>query len=130
MFEGHIVYWMPAFNFDDFVKYNAALKITVMFSVPPIWMAIAKHPAVKDQFRHVRSAVSGAAPLSTEIQALVGDKIDGVLRQTWGMTENGGSATYAPPGRFDTLGSLGPLVPSVELRYVDTICQDVTKCQY
>ncbi|KAH8174891.1 AMP-binding enzyme domain-containing protein [Sarocladium implicatum] len=125
IFEGHIVYWMPSFNFEDFAKYNDKLKITVMFSVPPIWMAIAKHPAVKDQFRHVRSALSGAAPLSTEIQDLVGAKIDGVLRQTWGMTENGGSATYAPPGRMDTLGSLGPLMPNVELRLVDEDGKDV-----
>lgn len=79
-------------------------------------MAIAKHPSVKDQFRHLRSAISGAAPLSTEIQAAVGDKIDGDLRQTWGLTENGGSATYAPPDRTDTLGSLGQLLPNVEMR--------------
>ncbi|KAK0385486.1 hypothetical protein NLU13_6666 [Sarocladium strictum] len=125
MFEGHIVYWMPSFNFEQFVKYCATLKITGMFSVPPIWMAIAKHPSVKDQFRHLRSAISGAAPLSTEIQAAVGDKIDGDLRQTWGLTENGGSATYAPPDRTDTLGSLGQLLPNVEMRLVDEDGKDV-----
>jgi long-subunit acyl-CoA synthetase (AMP-forming) len=116
MFEAHVVYWMPSFNFDDFVKYCDTLKITGMFSVPPIWMAIAKHPAVKDQFRHLRSAVSGAAPLSADIQAAVGEKIEGTLRQTWGLTENGGAATYVDPERTDTIGSLGPLLPSTEMR--------------
>lgn len=111
-----MVYWMPSFNFDDFAKYCEALNITGLMSVPPIWMAVAKHPAVKSQFRQIRSAISGAAPLSAEMQDAVGSKINGVLRQTWGMTENGGAATYVPPDRTDTLGSLGPLIPNVQLR--------------
>src|SRR5215213_3073123 len=42
-------------------------KITTIFGVPPIMVALAKHPAVdKTDLSSIRLAVSGAAPLSAE----------------------------------------------------------------
>ncbi|POR35320.1 Putative acyl-coenzyme A synthetase [Tolypocladium paradoxum] len=116
-FEGGIVYWMPAFNLDDFIRYSAELGVTFFFSVPPIYAAIAKHPGVKDQFSRVRQATGGAAPLSREIQQAASDKIaaDAVVTQAWGLSETTGAVTHTPPGRADTIGSLSPLLPNVTL---------------
>lgn len=118
IFEGGIVYWMPAFNLDDFVRYSAELGVTTFFSVPPIYAAIAKHPGVKDQFSRVRQAAGGAAPLSREIQQAASDKIapDAVVTQVWGLSETTGAVTHTPPDRMDTIGSLSPLLPNVTLR--------------
>lgn len=119
MFEGGAVYWMRSFNFDEFLRHCGNLRITNLFSVPPIWMAIAKHPAVKDQFRHLRLASSGAAPLTGDLQEAASNrlKIDQALRQTWGMSETTGAATFVAPGKPVKMGSLGPLLPNVLLRY-------------
>lgn len=110
---------MPTFSFDDFVTYAGALRMTTVFTVPPIYMAIAKHPAVQQQFRHVRVATSGAAALTGELQGMASRRMGGdgfAVRQTWGMSETCGAATYCPFGEDVTLGSLGRLLPNVLMR--------------
>jgi long-subunit acyl-CoA synthetase (AMP-forming) len=117
VYDGAVTYWMPSFNFDDFVRYFAELKPTFFFSVPPIFMAIAKHPAVKDQFKSVEYATSAAAPMSYELQQAASKKLKGIVYQVWGLSETTGAVTYTPPDRTDTMGSLSPLLPNVSLRY-------------
>ncbi|KAH7141343.1 hypothetical protein B0J13DRAFT_556650 [Dactylonectria estremocensis] len=126
-YEGGIVYWMPTFKFDDFLRYCEELRITGFFTVPPIYMAIAKHPAVKDQFRHMRSAICGAAPLTGELQQAATRKMKmaASVRQTWGLSETTGSATFVTPGTPVTMGSLGSPLPNVLLRLVNDDENDV-----
>ncbi|KAI9166368.1 4-coumarate-CoA ligase 2a [Paramyrothecium foliicola] len=125
LYNGGAVYWMPSFNFDDFLKYSAALKITNWFTVPPILMAIAKHPAARDQFLSMRSAVSGAAPLSKALQEEANKKLPNCqITQTWGLSETTGSVTHTVP-RDDISGSVGSLLPNVSLRLVDENDKDV-----
>lgn len=120
LLDGGVVFWMPKFNFDDFVKYAASLQITMFFSVPPIYTAVAKHPGVKDQFKHVRQAIVGAAPIGAEMQAEASKKLPGVMiTQVWGLSETTGAATTSPPDRTDTVGSLSPLLPGISMRYVN-----------
>ncbi|OAA33942.1 AMP-dependent synthetase/ligase [Metarhizium rileyi] len=126
-YEGGCVYWMPKFNFEDFIKYCNHLEITFFFSVPPIYMAIAKHPAVKDQLKHLRYATSGAAPLNSETQEAAGRKLstDAHLSQIWGLSESTGTVTNLTPDKPATSGALGYLLPNITLRLVDENEQDV-----
>ncbi|KAF7550890.1 hypothetical protein G7Z17_g5408 [Cylindrodendrum hubeiense] len=128
-YEGGIVFWMPTFKFDDFLRYCGELRITGFFTVPPIYMAIAKHPAVKDQFRHMRIATSGAAPLTGELQEAATKKMkmkmSTSVTQTWGLSETTGAATLVTPGAPVTMGSLGSLLPNMILRLVDDNEKDV-----
>ena len=48
-YMGGTVYWMPRFDFAQFLEYNAKYRITIFFTVPLIYLLIAKSPAVKDQ---------------------------------------------------------------------------------
>ena len=130
IFNGGIVYWMPGFNFEDFVRYCGELNVTNFFSVPPIFNGIAKDPRVKEQFKHIRLGVSGAAPLADEIQDAVGHKFGCKrLNQTWGLSESCGSATHTPLEAPFTNGSLGCLLPNVEMRLVDEDEVDVPEGQ-
>ncbi|KAK7432539.1 hypothetical protein QQZ08_000746 [Neonectria magnoliae] len=126
-YEGGIVYWMPKFNFDDFLRYCGELRITGFFTVPPIFMAIAKHPEVKDQFRYMRVATSGAAPLTGDLQLAATEKMNfsTSVVQTWGLSETTGAATLTLPGEPVTMGSLGSLLPNMLLRLVDDEEKDV-----
>ncbi|KAG9730994.1 acetyl-CoA synthetase-like protein, partial [Aureobasidium melanogenum] len=45
-YDGGLVYWMPSFDFAAFLKYNVQHQITTFFSLPKIYLALARHPAV------------------------------------------------------------------------------------
>ncbi|KAH8708616.1 4-coumarate-CoA ligase-like protein [Phaeosphaeriaceae sp. PMI808] len=123
------VYWMPRFNFDEFLEYNAKYKITFFFTVPPIYLLIAKSPTVKDQFKTLEIAISGAAPLGKELQYAASQKLGGpqcFISQTWGLSETTGSATLMPMGMDDDTGSVSPLIPNMLARIIDDDGNDVS----
>ncbi|KAI3400605.1 hypothetical protein diail_2316 [Diaporthe ilicicola] len=128
LYRGGTIYWMPKFDFAKFLEYNKRYKITNFFSVPPIYLAIAKHPGITDEFDAVDHAWSGAAPLSSQIQAEAGKKMgrgQARLTQVWGLTETTGAITSMPPGETESTGSVSPLVANHEARIVDDDGKDV-----
>ncbi|KAL1621348.1 hypothetical protein SLS56_009234 [Neofusicoccum ribis] len=128
VYMGGITYWMPKFDFPQFLEYNKKYKITAFFTVPPIWLAIAKHPAVTDQFDTLDHAVSGAAPLGKDLQLAASRKLGRgktMITQTWGLSETTGSITLLPNGTTDTSGSVACLIANHTARLVDDNGKDV-----
>lgn len=127
-YMGGSVYWMPRFDFAQFLEYNAKYKITFFFTVPPIYLLIAKSPVVTDQFKTLEIAISGAAPLGKKLQHAASQKLGNTecfISQTWGLTETTGSATVMPMDMNDDTGSVSPLIPNMVARIVDDEGQDV-----
>jgi 4-coumarate--CoA ligase len=61
-------YIMPKFDFFKMLEHIQAFKITNLTLAPPIAVAIAKHPTVKNyDLSSIRTAGSGAAPLSQSV---------------------------------------------------------------
>lgn len=59
---------MPKFDFIKMLEHAQAFKITTLTLAPPIAVALAKHPAVKNyDLSSIRSAGSGAAPLAQAV---------------------------------------------------------------
>jgi 4-coumarate--CoA ligase len=111
---------MPKFDWQGFLDYNKKYKITFFFSVPPIYLLIAKSPAVKDQFDALEAAISGAAPLGKELQIAASAKLGKgktFISQTWGLSETTGSVTAMPWNQQDDTGSVSPVLPNMSLRY-------------
>ncbi|KAM3540058.1 hypothetical protein ARSEF1564_007026 [Beauveria bassiana] len=128
--SGATTYWMPKFEFGEFVKHIRDLRINTFFTVPPIYLAIAKHPAVKEQFHHAKQATVGAAPISAELRAEANRKMPNlVIGQVWGMSETTGGATYTAVNAQGHAGSLGPLLPNLSVRLVDEEGNDVAPGQ-
>lgn len=128
LYRGGTVYWMPKFDFAKFIEYNKRYSITHFFSVPPIFLAIAKFPGLSDQFDTIDHAYSGAAPLGAQLQTEAEKKMGkgkARLTQVWGLTETTGAITSTPPGETDSTGSVGPLVANHEARIVDDESRDV-----
>ncbi|QDS69439.1 hypothetical protein FKW77_005473 [Venturia effusa] len=128
MYMGGPTYWMPKFDFVQFLDYCERYKISFFFTVPPIYLLIAKSPAVTNQFRFLEYAISGAAPMGKELQEAASAKFkDGqtFITQTWGLSENTGSATLNNFGEIDLSGSVSRLLPNMKLRIVDDDGQDV-----
>ncbi|KAF2639198.1 4-coumarate-CoA ligase-like protein [Massarina eburnea CBS 473.64] len=127
-YMGGTAYWMPRFDFSKFLEYNKKYAITSFFTVPPIYLLIAKTPHVTDQFKTLQVAISGAAPLGKDLQHAASAKLGGpdcFITQTWGLSETTGSATVMPYGMTDDTGSVSPLIPNMLARIVDDDGKDV-----
>jgi 4-coumarate--CoA ligase len=127
-YVGGTVYWMPRFDFPQFLDYSARYRITFFFTVPPILLLVAKSPLVTSQFASLEFAISGAAPLGKDLQYAASQKMGGpdfFIDQTWGLSETTGSATIMPTGMHDDTGSVAMLLPNMTARLVDDEEKDV-----
>jgi 4-coumarate--CoA ligase len=132
MYAGGTVIWMRKYRWDDLLKYLRAYKITAFFTVPSVWLRIAKSKEITDHLQYVEVAAAGAAPMDKALQSAASgrlanpDKGKSVsVGQTWGLSETTGSVTAVPRGETDVSGSIGSILPSVELRLVDEEFRDV-----
>jgi acyl-CoA synthetase (AMP-forming)/AMP-acid ligase II len=119
--RGATVVTMAGFELSAFLEAIAEHRVTRAFLVPPILLALAKHPLVD---RHDLSSldviVSGAAPLDPGIAAAVAERIGCRVMQGYGLTETS-PVTHLPPerpGAEPKPGSVGPPIPGTECRAV------------
>ena len=123
-FIGGLVYWMPKFDFADFLAYNRKYRLTFLFSVPPIYLLIAKSSAVTDHFDSLEVAVSAAAPLGRDLQFLASKKLGKgkiLISQVWGLSESTGAVTAPQWHERDESGSVSRLMPGMSLRSVASL---------
>ncbi|ROT35245.1 AMP-binding enzyme [Sodiomyces alkalinus F11] len=127
---GGTVYWMRRFDFPRFLHHARALRITMFFSVPPVFLAIARSPLVTDHFDSVDVAWTGAAPLSAAVQLEAQRRLGkgrGGIAQTWGLSETTGGFTslprHIPPE--EAVGSVSMVLANCEARIVDERGGDV-----
>lgn len=125
---GGTVYWMESFDFDRFLDYQRQFKPSYQFSVPPIWLRIAKSPKVTDQFDFLQVAVTGSAPIGKETMQEARQKLGkgkAFLSQTWGTTETAGVIAALDWRVDDKSWSVGTLCPNVTMRILDENDNDV-----
>jgi len=120
-----VMYWgatavtMPRFDLEQFLSILQDHKVTRAYLVPPIILALAKHPIVEDyDLSALRQVFSGAAPLSAELAAEASARINAEVVQGYGLTETSPVSHATPPGRFKP-GSIGVTVSNTEIRVVD-----------
>jgi len=123
--NGGTTYWMEKFDFPKFLEYTKKLEITFFFSVPPIFLLISQSPAVTDQFKTLRRAYTGAAPMGADLQARAQKKLGCLINQTWGLSETTGSTTGMPWETEELSGSVSRLLPNMRMRIVDEEGRDV-----
>ncbi len=116
------VYIMPRFDFLKMLEYVQKYRITDLTLVPPVIVAMAKHPATKDfDLSSVQATGSGAAPLGREVceefERLWPDGQVNV-RQGWGMTEVTCAGTTFSPEKHSDSFSVGELLANCEAKLV------------
>ena len=110
---------LPRFDLEQFLGVMQDHAITRAYLVPPIVLALAKHPLVdKYDLSKLKTIVSGAAPLSEELANEATDRLGAEILQGYGMTETSPATHVALEGSGKP-GSVGGLVPSSECRVVD-----------
>ena len=127
IYMGGSTYWMKNYEYSSFIEYHRRFRPAYQFTVPPIWLRIAKDDNVTDHFDGLQVAITGSAPIGTatvqEIRQKLG-KGKAVMAQTWGITEATGVITAMDWG--DPNWSVGDLVPNMRLRILDGNNQDIS----
>jgi acyl-CoA synthetase (AMP-forming)/AMP-acid ligase II len=110
---------LPKFELEAFLKVLQDWPITSAHIVPPIVVALGKHPAVDNyKFPHLKYIFSGAAPLGPELTEAVEKRLNIKIRQGYGMTEASPATHYTVAGT-ERAGTVGQLMPSIEMRVID-----------
>jgi acyl-CoA synthetase (AMP-forming)/AMP-acid ligase II len=114
---------MPSFDLAKFLEIIQTYKITRGFVVPPIVLALAKHPIV-DQYdlSSLECLMSGAAPLGIDVQVAASKRLNCIVKQAWGMTETSPCGTITPDDMIESIealnGTSGILAPETEGKIV------------
>lgn len=117
--RGSTIVTVPRFDLQQSLELIQQHRITRLFAVPPIVLALAKHPLV-DQYdlSSLRQVFSGAAPLGAELAQEAAARIDCEVVQGYGMTEMSPVSHVTRMGDFKP-GTCGVTVANTECRIVD-----------
>ena len=112
---------MPGFDLREFLRVIQDYRITRAMVVPPIVLALAKHPLV-DEFdlSSLDLVNSGGAPLSAELEVACGERLRCRIKHGYGLTETTSVTHFVPDQQAGQMpGEVGPLAPNTECRIVD-----------
>ena len=117
---GATIVTMPRFDLEQFLDLVQRHGVTMGYLVPPIVLALAKHPLVdKYDISTLRNILSGAAPLPEPVAKACIDRHGMMLRQGYGLTETS-PVTHANGKDVEIkITSVGCAVPNTEYRVVD-----------
>jgi len=99
-------------------------EVTMMSGPPTMWSALAALGDVSSSMRSVRVAVSGAAKLPATVVEDARANLGVELSEGYGLTETAPVVTSAT-GTDAPVGSIGPVLPGIEMRLVDPDGEDV-----
>jgi acyl-CoA synthetase (AMP-forming)/AMP-acid ligase II len=119
--RGATLVTMPRFDLEQCLQIAQDHRVTRGYFVPPIILALAKHPVV-DRFdlSALNYILSGAAPLGPDLADACARRISCKVVQGYGLTETSPVTHWVPDeGALDRPGSIGPPIPSTECRLVD-----------
>jgi acyl-CoA synthetase (AMP-forming)/AMP-acid ligase II len=117
---GATIITMPRFDLQQALELTQEHRITRFYAVPPVVLALAKHPLVDEyDLSSVVQIFSGAAPLGAELAAEASKRVGCEVVQGYGMTELSPVSHCTVEGDFRP-GTSGVTVPNTEIRIVDT----------
>lgn len=117
--RGATVITVPRFDLVQMLELTQQHRITRLFLVPPIVLALAKHPIIdRYDLSSVRQIFSGAAPLGGELAQEAATRCGCTVAQGYGMTELSPVSHAIPEGTVRP-GSSGTLIPNTRARLVD-----------
>ncbi len=121
LWSGATLVVMPRFDLETYLHLVEYHHATVLHVVPPVVVALAKHPSVERRdFSSIRKLFSGAAPLGASTIEQCARRINCVVQQGYGLTETSPAThvTSDEPSK-NNCGSVGQLVSNTECRVVD-----------
>jgi len=124
--RGNLISLHQRFDVEAVMRDIEVKRATVFPGVPTMWIAIAALPDLdKRDLSSLVIAGSGGAPLPVEVARILERRVGMKLKSGWGMTETGSPGTAHPKEGPDKPGSIGLMLPGIELDVVSV--EDPTK---
>eukprot|EP01103_Thecamoeba_quadrilineata_P001616 TRINITY_DN11462_c0_g1_i1.p1 TRINITY_DN11462_c0_g1~~TRINITY_DN11462_c0_g1_i1.p1 ORF type:complete len:550 (+),score=118.32 TRINITY_DN11462_c0_g1_i1:18-1667(+) len=118
------VVFLPSFSPKEFLAAIEKYQVTTAHVVPPVILVLSKIAESEPEFvsrtnlSSLRVMISGAAPLSPEVENSFVSKYGVRLKQAYGMTE-ASPVTHANPTGAIRTGSIGTVFPNMTAKIVD-----------
>jgi acyl-CoA synthetase (AMP-forming)/AMP-acid ligase II len=124
--NGATLVTMARFDLEQFLQIMQDQRITWAYLVPPIILALAKHPLVdRYDLSALKYICSGAAPLDKDLEIACGQRLDCLIHQGYGLTEASPVLTTQPADDSRIRhGSAGLLLPNTEAKILDPLSGD------
>ena len=112
---------LARFELDAFLGAIEKHRVELAPVVPPIMVALAKHPSVdKYDVSSLKFMMTGAAPLGADIEMAVAARLKVLVVQGYGMTEVcGASHLLQLDPSTARMGTVGHLVVNMQARIID-----------
>jgi acyl-CoA synthetase (AMP-forming)/AMP-acid ligase II len=117
---GATIVTVPRFDLEQALDLIERRRVTDAFIVPPIALALARHPAVAERdLSSLKLIISGAAPLGVELEEAVAERLDCTVGQGYGLTETSPVTHMCRPDGEQRRGTIGHPLAGTECRLVD-----------
>jgi long-chain acyl-CoA synthetase len=117
--HGNLISLHQRFDVEAVMRDIEVKRATAFPGVPTMWIAIAGLPDLDQRdFSSLASCGSGGAPLPVEVARIFERKVGMKLKSGWGMTETCSPGTGHPKEGPDKPGSIGLMLPGIELDVV------------
>ena len=129
LWRGATIVNMMRFDLEQYLELIQRYRVTYLHLVPPVVLALAKHPLVeKYDVSSAKWALSAAAPLGAPTAEAFTRRLGTQLIQAYGMTEVSGATHVGStePGKIKP-GSGGSLVANTECLVVDPSSGDAVE---
>ncbi|PSL19786.1 AMP-binding protein [Shimia abyssi] len=111
---------IPRFDLEMYLDLVAKHKTRRLWVVPPVALALAKHPIVdKYDLSFITEIFSAAAPLGADVAEALAARLNTHVAQGYGMTELSPVSHVSPQGR-GRAGSSGVAISNTEAKIIDT----------
>lgn len=118
LYSGSTIVTLPRFDFEQVLKVMQDYRVTIAHLVPPVVLALSKHPAVGNyDLSSVKTVFSGAAPLGEQLSRECCERLGCNIIQGYGMTETS-PVTHLTTAEMWKHGSVGMCVPNTECKVV------------
>jgi acyl-CoA synthetase (AMP-forming)/AMP-acid ligase II len=121
LYKGATIVTLPRFDFEQCLEVLQRYRITFANIVPPLVLALAKHPLVdRYDLSALHTIFSGAAPLGEPLARAAHERLGCAVLQGYGLTETS-PVTHATrhTDPHPKLGGIGPPIPNTEAKIVD-----------
>src|SRR5947209_3036909 len=117
--RGHLISLHQRFDVEAVMRDIEVNRATAFPGVPTMWIAIASLPDLdRRDLSSLVTCASGGAPLPVEVAKVLERRVGMKLKSGWGMTETCSPGTAHPKEGPDKPGSIGLMLPGIELDVV------------
>src|SRR5215831_8937372 len=123
LYFGGVCVTVPRFDLEQCLALIQEHRLTHLYVVPPLVLALARHPLVaKYDLSSVELVNSGAAPLDAELQRGCGERLGCLVTQGYGMTETSLACHVTPQDpAMVRPGSVGVTLTNMEAKLADPV---------